>query len=192
LWTTNQDGTQTAVLWGNQSVGPDHLAEPRSIPGSTRLMFTAVGHHDWFHGSIGMLDPRRGFNFPHGLTRVTFDLPWAEVGNSPADQCESPHYHASGRFSGYLGPYPLSEERESGHCGAAAEKAVFTPTDPNVARRQETYPKNAGMLLSSHVSVIKEPSDILATAIRWPRLLFPPGISTPNRRSVRWRGVECP
>ena len=33
LWTTNQDGTGTAHFWGNQSVWPDHLSEPRPIPG---------------------------------------------------------------------------------------------------------------------------------------------------------------
>jgi hypothetical protein len=110
LWTTRQDGTQTTVLWGNQSVWPDHPAEPRPIPGSGRVMFTAVGHHDWFHGTIGIVDPSRGFNFPHGLTRVTFDLPWAEVGRSPADRSEAADYRASGNFTGYLGPYPLSDE----------------------------------------------------------------------------------
>ena len=34
LWVTNQDGTGTAHFWGNQSVWPDHLSEPRPIPGS--------------------------------------------------------------------------------------------------------------------------------------------------------------
>jgi hypothetical protein len=110
LWTTRQDGTQTAVLWGNQSVWPDHLAEPRPMPGSGRVMFTAVGHHDWFHGTIGIIDPRQGFNFPHGLTRVIGDLPWPEVGASPVDRWEAPDYHSSGRFTGYLGAYPLSGE----------------------------------------------------------------------------------
>jgi len=110
LWTTNQDGTGTTVLWGNQSIWPDHLAEPRPIPGSGRVMFTGVGHHNWFNGSIGIVDPRQGSNFPHGLTRVTWDLPWGEVGSPPGDRCESPKYHASGRFSAYLGAYPLSEE----------------------------------------------------------------------------------
>jgi hypothetical protein len=110
LWTTFQDGRNTAVLWGNQSVWPDHLAEPRAIPGSGRVMFTSVGHHDWFRGTIGIIDPAQGTNFPCGLTRVTFDRPWAEVGNSPADRCESPAYHSSGRFAGYMGPYPLSAE----------------------------------------------------------------------------------
>ena len=110
LWTTLQDGRHTSVLWGNQSVWPDHLAEPRPMPGSGRVMFTSVGHHDWFHGAIGIIDPSRGVNFPSGLTRVTFDQPWAEVGNSPTEQSESPHYHASGRYTGYMAPYPLSEE----------------------------------------------------------------------------------
>jgi hypothetical protein len=110
LWTTNQNGTGTAVLWGNQSIWPDHLAEPRPLPNSSRVMFTGVGHHNWFNGSIGIIDPNRGTNFPHGLTRVTWDLPWGEVGNSPADRRESPTYHASGRFKGYLGAYPISQE----------------------------------------------------------------------------------
>jgi len=110
LWTTNQDGTGTVVLWGNQTVWPDHLAEPRPIPGGGRVMFTGVGHHNWFNGSIGIVDPRQGTSFPHGLTRVTWDLPWGEVGRSPADRRESPKYHASGRYRGYLGAYPISPE----------------------------------------------------------------------------------
>lgn len=110
LWTTNQDGTGTAVLWGNQSIWPDHPAEPRPMPGSGRVMFTGVGHHNWFIGSIGIIDPKKGFNYPDGLTRVTWDLPWGEVGAAPGDQPESPTYHASGRYSGYLGPYPISAE----------------------------------------------------------------------------------
>jgi len=110
LWTTMQDGTGTAVLWGNQSIWPDHLAEPRPIPGSDRIMFTGVGHHNWFNGTIGIVDPKKGFNFPKGLTRVTWDLPWGEVGAAPGDRCESPAYHASGRYKAYMGAYPLSEE----------------------------------------------------------------------------------
>jgi hypothetical protein len=109
LWTTNQDGTYTSALWGNQSIWPDHLAEPRAIPGSGRVMFTGVGHHDWFSGSLGIVDPSAGANYPDGLTKVTCDLPWAEVPPPPRDPPESAGYHASGRFAGYLGAYPLSE-----------------------------------------------------------------------------------
>ncbi|MCX7426711.1 MAG: hypothetical protein NTW96_13930 [Planctomycetia bacterium] len=110
LWTTNQDGTGTAHFWGNQSVWPDHLSEPRPIPGSRRVMFSGVGHHDWWSGSIGIVDPDKGRDFPHGLTKVTADLPWPEVTPPPVDPPESADYHASGRFTGYKTAYPLSEE----------------------------------------------------------------------------------
>jgi len=110
LWTTNQDGTGTAAFWGNQSVWPDHLSEPRPVPGSQRVMFSGVGHHDWFSGSIGLVDPAKGMNFPLGLTKVTGDLPWAESGTPPLDPKESADYHASGRFTGYKTPYPIAKE----------------------------------------------------------------------------------
>ena len=109
LWTMNPDGTKVATLWGNQSYWPDMLVEARPIPGSRRIIFSGQGHHDIVHGSIGMVDPTEGFNYPDGLTRVTTDRPWAEVGNGPADKVEKENYHASGRFDGYRCPYPLSE-----------------------------------------------------------------------------------
>jgi hypothetical protein len=110
LWTTNQDGTGTAHFWGNQSVWPDHLSEPRPIPGSRRVMFSGVAHHDWWSGSLGIIDPEKGRDFPHGLTKVTADLGWPEVGAPPEDPKEAADYHASGRFTGYKTAYPLSEE----------------------------------------------------------------------------------
>jgi len=109
LWTTNQDGTGTAHFWGNQSVWPDHLSEPRSIPDSRRVMFSGVGHHDWWSGSIGIIDPDQGRDYPHGLTKVTVDRPWPEVGDGPAEKPEAADYHPAGRFTGYKTPYPLSE-----------------------------------------------------------------------------------
>ena len=110
LWTTNQDGTNTTVFWGNQSVWPDHLSEPRPIPGSRRIMFSGVGHHDWWSGSIGILDPDEGFNYPQGITKVTADLRWPECSIPPEDPREAADYHAAGRFTGYKTPWPLSEE----------------------------------------------------------------------------------
>jgi hypothetical protein len=110
LWTANPDGTATAVFWGNQTVWPDHLSEPRQVPGTTRVMFSGVGHHDWFSGSIGIVDPGKGLNFPLGLTKVTCDLPWPECGPPPQDPHERADYHASGRYTGYKTPYPLTED----------------------------------------------------------------------------------
>jgi len=110
LWAVNPDGTGVTTFWGNQSVWPDHLAEPRAIPGSRRVMFTGVGHHQWFNGAIGIVDPSKGLNYPHGLTKVTPDLAWAEVGNGPVgDRRENEAYHAAGKYTAYKTPYPLSE-----------------------------------------------------------------------------------
>lgn len=73
-------------------------------------MFSGVGHHDWWSGSIGIIDPEKGRDWPHGLTKVTADLRWPEVSPPPHDPQEAPDYHASGRFTGYKTAYPLSEE----------------------------------------------------------------------------------
>ncbi|MCL2304259.1 MAG: hypothetical protein FWC43_02830 [Planctomycetaceae bacterium] len=110
LWTANPDGTMHSTFWGNQSVWPDLLKDARSIPGSTRVMFTGSAHHDWFAGSIGIITPEEGNNFPHGLTKVTADAVWPETGNGPVDPIESPHYYRSGNFTAYYSPYPLSEK----------------------------------------------------------------------------------
>ncbi|MGD0089817.1 MAG: hypothetical protein ABSE73_07840 [Planctomycetota bacterium] len=110
LWTTNQDGTGTALFWGNQSVWPDHPSQPQAIPGSRRIMFCGVAHHDWFSGSIGIIDHDSGFNFPSGLAKVTADLRWPECSPPPVDVHESPNYHRCGAFGGYMSPWPLSEK----------------------------------------------------------------------------------
>ncbi|MHC5056936.1 MAG: LamG-like jellyroll fold domain-containing protein [Planctomycetota bacterium] len=110
LWVVNPDGTQVNTLWGNQSVWPDLIKDARSIPGSRRIMMTGSAHHDWFAGSVGIIDPSKGFNFPDGITKVTADLKWPESGNGPVDPIESPRYHRSGRFDAYYSPHPLGEK----------------------------------------------------------------------------------
>lgn len=108
LWTVNPDGTQVNTLWGNQSVWPDLMKDARQIPGTRRIMFTGSAHHNWFSGSVGIIDPTRGFNFPDGITKVTADVAWPECGNGPVDPIESSGYHASGNYGAYYSPYPLS------------------------------------------------------------------------------------
>jgi hypothetical protein len=109
LWTMHPDGTQVNAFWGNQSVWPDLLKDARQIPGSHRVMFTGSAHHNWFSGSVGIIDPYKGLNFPDGLTKVTAETEWPESGNGPVDPIESANYHVSGRYTAYYSPYPLSE-----------------------------------------------------------------------------------
>ncbi|MDR1959267.1 MAG: hypothetical protein LBQ54_09550 [Planctomycetaceae bacterium] len=110
LWTMNADGTQVQTFWGNQSVWPDLLKDARQIPGSERIMFTGSAHHDWYSGSIGIIDPGKGFNFPDGLTKVTQEIQWPESGNGPVDPKESADYHTAGEYVAYYSPYPLNEK----------------------------------------------------------------------------------
>jgi hypothetical protein len=109
LWTVNPDGTGVSAYWGNQSFWPDMLFEARPIPGSQRVSFAGVGHHNVFSGSIGIIDRDRGLNYPDGLTKVTPDVPWGEVGDGPAERPESTAYHSSGDIAAYRSPYPLSD-----------------------------------------------------------------------------------
>ncbi len=109
LWTMNPDGTGVYAFWGNQSVWPDILAEPRPIPGTGKIMFIGVGHHMWFQGPIGAIDPSEGMNYPDGLSKVTPEIAWPEVGNGPQEKAETTNYHA-GPYAAYKTPYPISEE----------------------------------------------------------------------------------
>ena len=110
LWTMRQNGTMVQTFWGNQSVWPDLLKDARQIPGSNRIMFTGSAHHNWFTGSIGIIDPAKGFNFPDGLTKVTQDLEYPESGNGAVDPVESNDYYVAGRYRAYYSPYPLGEK----------------------------------------------------------------------------------
>jgi hypothetical protein len=110
LWQCEPDGRSVFTFWGNQSVWPDHVTEPRAIPNSNKIMFTAVGHHQWFNGSIGIINPDEGLNFPKGLYKVTQDVNYPEVGNGPVDPKLNDKYHSSGRYNAYKTPYPLGEE----------------------------------------------------------------------------------
>ncbi|MBT7068261.1 MAG: hypothetical protein HN919_18335, partial [Verrucomicrobia bacterium] len=109
LWTMNPDGTGVAALWGNQSVWPDMLVEPRAIPGTGKIMFTGVGHHRWFEGSIGIIDPSQGMNYPDGLTKVTPEIRWPEVGDGPREKAQISSYRP-GVYRAYKTPYPISSE----------------------------------------------------------------------------------
>jgi len=45
LWSANQDGTNPQLVYGNFTAKPQCIFEARSIPNSTKLIFTATAHH---------------------------------------------------------------------------------------------------------------------------------------------------
>ena len=181
LWTTHPDGTGTTTFWGNQSVWPDHLAEPRPIPGSHRVMFTGVAHHNWFAGSVGIIDPAKGFNFPHGLTKVTCETPWPECGTPPVDPHECADYHTAGRFAAYKTPYPLSEEDFLVSAQRAGGDGKFRLYLMDMRGNRELIYEGAYNIWHAMPLKARERPPVHADQVAWPgtgkdRKMPPPGV----------------
>ena len=96
LWSTNPDGTNPQLVYGNFTTKPQCVFEARAIPNSPKLVFTAASHHSNMGGSLVLLDRTRGTEFERPLTRLTPEVCFPETEGWPE------HYYAN--------PYPLSEE----------------------------------------------------------------------------------
>jgi hypothetical protein len=96
LWSTNPDGTNPQLVYGNYTARPNAVFEARAIPNSDRMVFTASAHHSITGGSLVMLDRNAGTEYEGPLTRLTPEIPF------PEGEGSAPSY--------YLNPWPLSEE----------------------------------------------------------------------------------
>jgi cytochrome c553 len=96
LWSSGQDGANGQLVYGNYTVRPQATMEPRAIPGSDRIVFTASAHHSITGGSLALLDRRHGDEGEAPLTRLTPEVPFPETEKNVD--------------SYYANPWPLSEE----------------------------------------------------------------------------------
>jgi hypothetical protein len=96
LWSTNPDGTNPQLVYGNFTVRPQCVFEARPVPGSEKLVFTAAAHHSNMGGSLVLLDRRYGTEELRPLTRLTPEVCFPETEGWPD------HFYAN--------PYPLSEQ----------------------------------------------------------------------------------
>ena len=96
LWSTNQDGSNAQLVYGNYTKRPQATMEPRAIPGSTKIIFTASAHHSITGGSLVLLDRNRGLEKDAPITRLTPEVPFPETERNV------------GMF--YANPWPLSED----------------------------------------------------------------------------------
>lgn len=166
LWTMNPDGTQVQILWGNQTVWPDLPKDVRAIPGSSKLIFTGSAHHNWFAGSIGIIDPTRGLNFPDGLTKITAEVRWPECGNGPVDPIESDNYYVSGNYTAYDSPYPLSEcEFLVSACRDGKYVLLLMDTDGN----RELIYEGAYNIFYAQPIRPREVPPVLVDRVDWPK-----------------------
>ncbi len=96
LWSTNQDGTNSQLVYGNFTKRPQATMEPRSIPGSNKILFTAAAHHSITGGSLVLLDQTKGLEGELPLERLTPEVPFPETEENV------------GMY--YANPWPLSED----------------------------------------------------------------------------------
>jgi hypothetical protein len=103
LWVSNPDGTNPSVLFGNYTQRINACYQPRSIPGSNRIVFIAGAHHANVGGSLVIFDPtREELDAQTGQDR--FDA--IEVLTPEVCFPEAPGWPASYFHS----PWPLSED----------------------------------------------------------------------------------
>jgi hydrazine synthase alpha subunit-like protein len=102
LWTSNPDGTNPSILFGNYTQRINACYQPRAIPGSRRIMFVAGAHHAAVGGSLVIVDPAQT-----GLDRATGQDSFESIEVLTPEVCfpEAPGWPSSYFHS----PWPLSE-----------------------------------------------------------------------------------
>ncbi len=95
LWSSQPDGTHGNLVYGNYTTSPQATMEPRPIPGSDKIVFTAAAHHSITGGSLVLLDRTRGTEGAEPITRLTPEVPFPEAEKNI-------HMY-------YANPWPLSE-----------------------------------------------------------------------------------
>ena len=107
LWTTNPDGTNSAIFFGNYTYDVNACYQAKPIPNSNKVMFLGGAHHLDVGGTILAFDPSKmrydpetGKDDLRSIEFLTPDVPLPEVAGAENRICE--------RY--YFSPYPLSED----------------------------------------------------------------------------------
>jgi len=102
LWTTDPDGANPAVLFGNYTMRINACFQPHAIPGSNKVLFVAGAHHADVGGSLVIVDPSRialeqesGEDSFAAIESLTPEVTYPEANGWPT--------------SWFHGPWPLSE-----------------------------------------------------------------------------------
>ncbi len=113
LWSTLPDGTGAHAIFGNYTTNPHCMFEPRAIPGSDKIIFTASAHHGNTAGSLVLLDLHKGFDGQRPMTRLTPEVPFPETEAWPSTY--------------FANPFPLSEDH---YLVTWSDKPLTNPGDP--------------------------------------------------------------
>ena len=113
LWATHPDGTMPNLVYGNFTRSPHCVFEARSVPQSSKLLFTASGHHAITAGSVCLLDVARCTEGQDSLTRYTPEVCFPETEGWPPTYYNNPYPLSEKYYLVCWSPYPI--RREGGH-----------------------------------------------------------------------------
>ena len=122
LWTMKPDGTGAASFYGNLTPFPQSITEARPIPGSSKVMATATGHHSFTAGSIVLIDPLKGVDGPDPVYKLTPDAKYPESEGFDTATYVSPYPLSEKLFFAAWSPYPHVNQGHSPVSEAGAEK----------------------------------------------------------------------
>ncbi|MDP6637150.1 MAG: hypothetical protein QGG42_19800 [Phycisphaerae bacterium] len=94
LWSTRPDGTDVKHYYGNYTANPQLIVEARPIPGTSKVVSVAAGHHSYTAGSLIVIDTAKGEDGPKPLTRITPEAKFTESEGWP---------------NPFTAPWPLNE-----------------------------------------------------------------------------------
>jgi hypothetical protein len=109
LWTACPDGSNSRIFYGNNTLNPVGVWEPRPVPNSKLVMATAGAHHAMTAGSIILLDTSKGVDDLAPITRLTPDVLF------PESESAVFQWHAPVGVT-VQPPLPIEQERWPGHC----------------------------------------------------------------------------
>ncbi|MFV1965359.1 MAG: hypothetical protein ACC628_08045 [Pirellulaceae bacterium] len=124
LFVMNYDGTRQTEYYGNNSWFPTTILHARGIPGTTKLVAVASGHHSHQRGKLILIDRSRGNQEAQGIQLI------APVRETPAVRIDA--YGQDGDQFQY--PYPL-------------DTSHFLVTCDPVGSSNRTYVRSYGIFL---------------------------------------------
>ncbi|MBN1418535.1 MAG: discoidin domain-containing protein, partial [Planctomycetes bacterium] len=124
LWSVHPDGTNARLVYGNFTRNLHCTFEPRTIPGSRKIIFTASAHHAQTMGSLVLLDPMAGDEGEGPITRLTPEVAFPEAESWPRTYYANP-WPLSERL--YLVAWGIDGARVQGPAGWARWHAVKMP-----------------------------------------------------------------
>ncbi len=108
LWSVNPDGTNHAVVYGNNTPSPGAILDARFIPGTETILCTFVSCHDRPWGAMAIIDPRLGVDGRAPVVRTWPDSA-VDLVRDPGT-ANNAFDSTSGVRPKYEDPWPLSEQ----------------------------------------------------------------------------------